>query len=322
MKRANWYFALVLGSAGMLGLGQAQPAPLTVQHDEGTARIEKTPERLLVIDEEALGWIYALNLEDRVVGLGSSYITPAMLDGSRVKPEVLKRGFFGHGRLNAPTYVGSWTAPNLETVTALRPDLVVQATWDGNENYEKLNAVAPTLGYKEGGADYWKKAVTDLGEIFGRQERAAAVTQLPANVNRYNHAALEAAGVFQRFPKVVVVAPFAGGSNWVYGSTRLIDDLRALGFKDGIQLDKTTLDIGAEVSEEALLGLDDQTLVVLFPPGGEYNGAKAFMQSAVGQRLKDQTVLYEPEEFSPYAGPLTQARNSNRVTKAILDFVR
>ena len=317
--RENLYrFALCQLALLSLGAG-AQAAPLTIQHDEGTAQIDATPERLLVMDEEALGWVYALNLEDRVVGLGSSYLTPEMLDGGKVKADVLERGFFGHGRLKSPTYVGSWTAPNLETVTALAPDLTVRLTWDGNENYKQLSAVSPTLGYKEGGPDFWKRAVTDLGRIFGREERAAAVVKLPDNVNRYNRAALEAAGVLERFPKVVVVAPFAGGSNWVYSSTRLIDDLRALGFKDGIQLSKTTLGVGAEVSEEALLGLDKQTLVVVFPTGGEYNGAAEFMASAVGQQLKDQTVLYEPEEFSPYSGPLTQARNSSLVTKAILE---
>lgn len=316
-------YALATAALLLLGLGaSAQNGPLIIQHDEGTAQIAGVPERLLVMDEEALGWVYALNLEDRVVGLGSSYLTPDMLQGGKVKADVLERGFFGHGRLNEPASVGSWTAPNLETITALAPDLTVRLTWDGNENYDKLSAVSPTLGYKEGGPDFWKRAITDLGKIFGREERAAAIIKLPDNVNRYNRAALEAAGVFTRFPKVVVVAPFAGGSNWVYTSTRLIDDLRALGFKDGIELSDTTLGVGAEISEEALLGLDDQTLVVVFPPGGEYNGAAEFMSSAVGQRLAGQTVLYEPEEFSPYSGPLTQARNSNLVTKAVLDFVR
>lgn len=318
MKNSPLILAAAL-SLGLAGLAAAQNTPLTITHDEGTAQIEAEPQRLLVMDEEALGWLYALNLGDRVVGLGSSYIAPDMLEGGNVRADVTDRGFFSHGRLNDVTYVGSWEAPNLETITALDPDLVVRLTWDGNENYDKLSAVAPTLGYKEGGPNFWRKAVTDLGEIFGRQERAEQIIALPDNVNRYNRNALDVAGVLDRFPKVVVVAPFPGGSNWVYTSTRLIEDLRALGFEDGISLDDVTLGVGAQVSEEALLGLGDDTLVVVFPPGGEYDGSDEFLSSAVGQRLKDQLVVYKPEEFSPYSGPLTQARNSNLVTKAILD---
>ena len=311
---------IALSLAITLGLASAQT--FTIRHDEGTAQVKKDPARVVVMDEEALGWLAALGVSDRIVGLASSYFTPADLSGGRIKPEVLSSGFYKRATLKDPAYVGDWLAPNLETITALRPDLIVRLTWQGNQNYDKLSRIAPTVGYQEGGQGYWQKGLRDLARLFGRQVQAERVIQQVNDTNRMNARKLLAAGVFKKYDKVAVLAPFAGGSTWAYTSVRLIPDLRALGFKDGLTLPKTTLGVGAEISAEALLGLDKKTLVVLFPPGGKYNGADAFLKTPVGQRLKAQSVLYVPEAFSPYSGPLVSIRNSNDLTRLILQKVQ
>lgn len=325
MKNVLVLTALALASAAQAQTPTAQTSKvqtLTLKHDEGTATVRKDPQRVVVMDEEALGWMYALGLGERIVGLGSTYLTPAQISGGKLRPEVLGSGFYARGKLNNPAYIGSWTAPNLETLLTLRPDLIVRLTWDGNQNYDKLSRIAPTVGYQEGGSGFWQKGLRDLARVFGRQVQAERVIKAVADTNRANARKLLVAGVFRQYPKVVVVAPFTGGSNWVYTSTRLIPDLRALGFKDGFKTDKVTLGVGAQISDEALLGLDRQTLVVLFPPGGTYNGAEAFLKTPVGQRLKAQSVLYVPEEFSPYSGPLVSVRNSNDLTRLILEKVK
>lgn len=324
MKKSPLPLTLALGTCLLtqgLVLAQTQ-GTVTLKHDEGTATIRKTPQRIVVMDEEALGWLAALGLSDRVVGLGSTYFTPSDLSGGKLKPEVLKRGFYGRVKLNSPAYIGDWTAPNLETITALKPDLIVRLTWDGNQNHDKLSRVAPTVGYKEGGPGFWQKGLRDLAKVFGKQTEAEKVIKQVADTNRSNARKLLAAGVFSKYPKVVVVAPFAGGSNWLYTSVRLIPDLRALGFKDGLTPKETTLGVGSAISDEALLGLDNKTLVVLFPPGGKYNGADAFLKTPVGQRLKAQSVVYVPEDFSPYSGPLMSIHNSNALTRLILEQVK
>ncbi|MFC6659043.1 iron-siderophore ABC transporter substrate-binding protein [Deinococcus multiflagellatus] len=295
---------------------------LTLIHDDGKTTVPTNPQRVVALDEEALGWLAALGVSDRVVGLGSTYFTPGDLSGGKIKPEVLKQGFYGRVKLNSPAYIGSWTAPNLETITALKPDLIVRLTWQGNQNYEQLSRIAPTVGYAEAGAGFWQRGLRDLAKVFGKQIEAERVIKQVADTHRANARKLLAAGVFRKYPKVVVVAPFAGGSNWLYTDVRLVPDLRALGFKDGLRGAKTTLGVGSAVSDEALLGLDKQTLVVLFPPGGKYNGAEAFLNSPVGQRLKAQSVVYVPEDFSPYSGPLTSLRHSAALTKLILDKVK
>lgn len=300
----------------------ASAQAVTIKHDEGTATLSSVPKRIVAMDEEALGWLAALGVSDRVVGLGSTYFTPADLSGGKLKPDVLKRGFYGRVKLNSPAYIGDWTAPNLETITALKPDLIVRLTWDGNQNYDKLSKVAPTVGFKEGGPGFWQAGLRALAKVFGKQTEAERVIKQVNDTNRANAAKLRQAGVFTKYDKVVVVAPFAGGSTWVYSTVRLIPDLRALGFKDGLNLGKSTLGVGAQISDEALLGLDRKTLVVLFPPGGKYNGADAFLKTPAGQKLRGQSVLYVPEDFSPYSGPLISLRNSTELTRLILEKVK
>lgn len=316
--------ALALGTYALtqgLVIAQTQTTQ-TIKHDEGSATIVKDPKRIVALDEEALGWLAALGVSDRVVGIGSTYFTPSDLSGGKLKPEVLKAGFYGRVKLNNPAYIGDWQAPNLEVITALKPDLIVRLTWQGNQNYDKLSKIAPTVGYQEGGVGFWQKGLRDLGKVFGKQTEAERVIKQVADTNRANARKLLAAGAFSQYPKVVVIAPFAGGNNWIYTSVRLIPDLRALGFKDGIKPKEAALGVGSQISDEALLGLDKKTLVVLFPPGGKYNGAEAFLKTPVGQRLKDQSVLYVPEDFSPYSGPLVSIRNSNDLTKLILEKLK
>ncbi|WP_161880785.1 ABC transporter substrate-binding protein [Deinococcus alpinitundrae] len=321
MKRLALLLSLVLLPAAA-AQSNRQITALTLKHDEGTTTVKANPQRIVVMDEEALGWMFALGLGDRVVGLASSYLSPTDISGGKVKPALLKTGFYARGRLNNPSFVGSWTAPNLETILALRPDLIVRLTWDGNQNYDKLSKIAPTVGYQEGGPGFWQKGLRDLARVFGKQVQAEQIIKRAADANRADARKLLSAGVFKKYDKVVVLAPFSGGNTWAYSRVRLIDDLRALGFKDGLRLGTATLGIGAQISDEALLGIDQKTLVVLFPPGGQYNGADAFLKTPVGQRLQAQSVLYTPEAFSPYSGPLTSIRNSDEVTRLILDKLK
>lgn len=309
---------LTLSSAAL-----AAPATLTLKHDEGAATVPLNPARIVALDEEALGWIYALGVSSRLVGVGSAMLGPGDLTGDgKIKPERIKGTFLARGDLSGAKFVGNWTQPNLETILALKPDLIVRATWQGNGNYPQLSRIAPTVGYSEQGSGYWKKGLRDLARVFGKQEQAEKLIKQVADTNRAGARALQAAGVFRKYPKAVVVSPFKGGGTYLYTKTRLIDDVRALGFKDGLKGDANVLGVGGVISDEALLSLSKDTLVIVFPPGGQYNGAQDFLQSAVGQRLKGQTVVYTQEANSPWAGPLVSLRDSPALTKLILDKVK
>ncbi|GAA4021073.1 hypothetical protein GCM10022631_38820 [Deinococcus rubellus] len=63
--------------------------------------------------------------------------------------------------------MGSWTAPNLETILALKPDLIVQLTWDGNQNYDKLSKTPPPSATRKAARASGKRDCASLVELGG-----------------------------------------------------------------------------------------------------------------------------------------------------------
>ncbi|WP_344984004.1 hypothetical protein [Deinococcus rubellus] len=63
---------------------------MTIKHDEATTTVKQNPQRGVVMAEEALGWMFALDLGNRVVGLAS---TPTDISGGKLNPNVLRDSF-------------------------------------------------------------------------------------------------------------------------------------------------------------------------------------------------------------------------------------
>ena len=93
-------FSLAVLTALLLPVAAAQT--VTLKHDEGVTTVKKDPQRIVVMEEESLGWLAALGVSDRIVGLGSTYFSPSDLSGGKIKPDVLKSGFYGRLKLNHP----------------------------------------------------------------------------------------------------------------------------------------------------------------------------------------------------------------------------
>src|SRR5699024_9291218 len=85
----------------------AAPASIHIQHDEGTSSVPLTPKRVVVLDEESLGFMTALGIP--VVGLGGGRLaaTDVARDGT-IKPEVQREGFLARTNLKGVQSVGSW----------------------------------------------------------------------------------------------------------------------------------------------------------------------------------------------------------------------
>ncbi|KQR22717.1 ABC transporter substrate-binding protein [Deinococcus sp. Leaf326] len=308
-----------------LSLSVASAQTLPIKHDEGNTQVRANPQRVVVLDEEMLGWMYALGLGNRVVGIGGPRVQPSDFTAAgTIKPDRAKVGFLGRGALNpAAKFVGTWTAPNLETIAALKPDLILRSTWAGNQNYDNLSKIAPTIGYAEAQPTYWQTSFRALARVFGKQVQAETVIKGVADTNRVNGQKLLAAGAFRKYPKVVVISPFPGGTTYVNSAKRVIDDLKALGFSDALTgRAKTTLGVASVISDEVLLNLDKRTLVVVLPPSRDDSALAGFLASAVGQRLKDQLLPYEMEQFSPWTGPLVSTKVSGDLTRLVLEKVK
>ncbi|MGV2828126.1 ABC transporter substrate-binding protein [Myxosarcina sp. GI1(2024)] len=58
--------------------------------------------------------------------------------------------------------VGHLDSPNLETIAALKPDLILGAKgWDSQNNYKLLSQIAPTVIAEVETSGEWKKKIAE-----------------------------------------------------------------------------------------------------------------------------------------------------------------
>lgn len=122
-------------------------ATRTVQHALGESTITGTPQRIV-----ALEWTYVEDL----LALGIQPVGVADIEGYTdwvkvpiaLDPVVVD--------------VGERGEPNLETLTGLKPDLIITAAFRSAENYEQLNAIAPTIAFDAYPTD---ESMTQYGEM-------------------------------------------------------------------------------------------------------------------------------------------------------------
>lgn len=123
------------GKAGELSNGfgtSAKPGefPRTIKHALGETKLEKKPERVIVLDTGEL---------DNVVALGVQPVGIAYTDGSPVMPKYVG------DKAGQPENVGSINSLNLEAITKLKPDLILGSQLRAEAQYPKLSAIAPTV---------------------------------------------------------------------------------------------------------------------------------------------------------------------------------
>lgn len=107
--------------------------PITIKHNKGETVLDKPAERVVVLE-----WMFT---ED-VIALGvqpvgnadnkeyANWVTPDAALGADVQD------------------VGLRWEPNLETIAALKPDLIISNTDNNAAIYDQLNAIAPTVEFE------------------------------------------------------------------------------------------------------------------------------------------------------------------------------
>lgn len=156
-----------------------------VEHVMGKVCVTENPERII-----ALEWKY---VED-VLALGVQPLAIADIEGYNnwVKIPV---------ELGEDVQdVGSRQEPNLELIAQLEPDLIIGVSFRVVNNFDELNAIAPTLvfdPYPTDGASHYDEMIstfTTIASVLNREAEAAAVlAELDAHFAEAK-AALEAAG--------------------------------------------------------------------------------------------------------------------------------
>jgi iron complex transport system substrate-binding protein len=155
--------ALALG-VGLTACGESDPAPGTatgqtreITHAMGTTTVPAEPKRVVVLDTDKI---------DTALSLGVTPVGAATAGEAKSWPT-----YFGAEKLAGITEVGVLTEPDLEAITALKPDLILGSRFRQEKFYDELAAIAPTVFTEKVGVT-WKENFLLDGTALGREQQA------------------------------------------------------------------------------------------------------------------------------------------------------
>jgi len=136
--------------------------PRTVTHFKGTTTLKTAPTRIAVLSTGQL---------DDLLSLGLVPAATTRADNAGLVPDYLADAFpQDKAKLAAMTDAGTRQAPNLETLAAAKPDLIL-ANDSLGDLYPKLSKIAPTVVTAGNGIN-WKRDLLLVGEAVGKGEAA------------------------------------------------------------------------------------------------------------------------------------------------------
>lgn len=254
-------------------------AEITVAHRQGEVTLPAIPQKVLVLD-----WATIDNLD----ALG---VTVAGVPGGNV-PDYLSK-YSGDDYLK----VGSLFEPDFETVAGTGADLMIVAA-RSRDAQPQLNQILPTIDLSVDNTDLigsLKANLTELGAIFGKEERAAElVAELDGKVDR-----LRAAADGKGSALTLVTN---GGKIGVYGPGSRTGWLHsAVGFPAVKENVDDRVDTGDGASFEYILESNPDWLFVVDRDAGvgdDTGAARALLDNELVRQTtawqKDQVVYLEP----------------------------
>ncbi|WP_330272888.1 iron-siderophore ABC transporter substrate-binding protein [Lentzea sp. NBC_00516] len=210
--------------------------PRTIKHAMGETKLEKKPERVIVLDTGEL---------DNVVALGIKPVGIAYTDGSPTMPSYI--GDKG----GTPENVGTTNNLNLEAITKLNPDLILGSQLRAEALYPKLAAIAPTVFSVRPGY-VWKENFLLNAAALDRQADAAKMLE------DYTKKATETGDAIE---KKLGVRPTVTALRFMPGRIRLYAKKSFIGTilidaKIGQPTSSQVDDLAAEVSAEQISKAD------------------------------------------------------------------
>ncbi|MFY1691720.1 ABC transporter substrate-binding protein [Plantactinospora sp. WMMB782] len=128
----------------------------TVAHAMGSTEVPARPNRVVVLDTDKFDTALSLG----VVPVGAA------------RTEVgAWPSYFGAEKVAGIEPVGLLAEPDLEAITALRPDLILGSKFRQEKFYDELSAIAPTVFTEKVGIT-WKENFLLDGKALGREQEA------------------------------------------------------------------------------------------------------------------------------------------------------
>ncbi|MDQ3608874.1 MAG: iron-siderophore ABC transporter substrate-binding protein [Actinomycetota bacterium] len=145
--------------------GQTDPEvaapPRMIEHAMGTTQVTGRPQRVVVLDTGEL---------DTAVSLGVTPVGAVEAITGDGLPDYLA------DRVRDVDLVGTIEQPNLETIAALQPDLILSNKLRHEAIYDQLSQVAPTVFAEETGVT-WKENFDLYARALGRIDQARQLEQ-------------------------------------------------------------------------------------------------------------------------------------------------
>lgn len=136
--------------------------PRTVKHFQGSTTLKTEPEKIAVLSTGQL---------DDLLSLGIVPTATTRADNAGLVPDYLADAFpKDKARLAGMTDAGTRQAPNLESLAAAEPDLIL-ANDSLGDLYPKLSKIAPTV-ITAGNGINWKRDLLLVGEAVGKGQQA------------------------------------------------------------------------------------------------------------------------------------------------------
>lgn len=136
--------------------GNRGGATRTVEHARGTTDVPQSPLRVVTLEPVELDTTVALG----VIPVGTTVLSEATGIPAYLGPEAA-----------SIETVGTVPDPNIESIAALKPDLILGTETRHGEFYDQLTAIAPTV-FMASQSDPWQDNVRLVGRTLGLEDKA------------------------------------------------------------------------------------------------------------------------------------------------------
>ncbi|MFK8243757.1 MULTISPECIES: ABC transporter substrate-binding protein [unclassified Facklamia] len=273
---------LMLVASLMSGYTSVSAQSVTVQDSRGDVTVESTPKKVVVLGYAEYDTLRALGLESLVVGAPMKRV-----------PQYI-------GEMPAGiTDIGSLKEPNLETIAALAPDLII-ANGRTAELASELEKIAPVFVLSLDTKHYWDSFTSQniaIATLFGKEKEANAyIEELSAtieSVKEKNDATDE---------KTLMLMLNEGNISAFSANSRFALVYQILGFKP-VDAEIEDSRHGQEMSYEGILSLNPDRIFYLNRTaaiGGDSSTSEDFEKN----ELLLQTTAGKNEAITPLTSDL------------------
>ena len=283
MKRFGIFVGLLSLLVGMVTGCQPQFQPGTYTDDMGRAvSIDESPERIVSFGPSITEILFALGLDDRIVGVSDFANYP---EAAKLKPKI-----------------GDAFSPSLEKIIELEADLVLTV------KHEQLNTELDALGVKfmvidPGDIDGVLKDIELIGRITGVEKRAEElVKEMQDSMSRVSARVKDASKVSVFF----IVDATDLNHPWTAGAGSFVDTLIAMAGGENVA-GETPGGAWLQFSIEQIVSSDPEVIIIQAMTGGIPTVAKEMLEEHSAWRetsaVKQGKVFLIDGDLSSRPGP-------------------